>query len=363
MTIGLSFIMGAIAGSVSFFMLGLWWPVSLLVGLVAWFAFGLFSLKMDSAFTLMSGAILVFCISLSVLIMRSSDQLSGLQYADTVDEEGTEFRYPVPLLENAPHGEEVYRAHGCVACHTQQVTHEGVEFDIKALATEKNHSAVKEAINRFYRVTGQPASGGVALGMPVGEWETIALGASAPDAAKARGFLSSAGASVDVQVRFHGEDLEKDEFSNPNGRGWGKRRSVARDYLFVERPMLGSVRIGPDLANVGARLSRSTLMRILLNPKLIRNDSKMPQHRFLFEVAEKGDGDELIAVIEGDEEVYYKPTKDAEALVEYLLSLKSANYPLEEAPVYQPFTSSLPKSTTPTEEVVESEDVGASSAN
>ena len=100
-----------------------------------------------------------------------------------------------------------------------------------------------------------------------------------------------------------------------------------------------------------------------MNPKLIRNDSKMPQHRFLFEVAEKGDGDELIAVIEGDEEVYYKPTKDAEALVEYLLSLKSANYPLEEAPVYQPFTSSLPKPTTPTEEVVESEDVGASSAN
>ena len=39
----------------------------------------------------------------------------------------------------------------------------------------------------------------------------------------------------------------------------------------------------------------------------------------------------------------YKPTKDAEALVDYLLSLKSANYPLPEAPIYQPYTSSMPK--------------------
>ena len=33
---------------------------------------------------------------------------------------------------------------------------------------------------------------------------------------------------------------------------------------------------------------------------------------------------------------------DAEALVDYLLSLKGANYSLPEAPVNQPFTSSLP---------------------
>ena len=39
----------------------------------------------------------------------------------------------------------------------------------------------------------------------------------------------------------------------------------------------------------------------------------------------------------------YKPTKDAEALVDYLLSLKSANYPLPEAPINQPYTSSKPK--------------------
>ena len=39
----------------------------------------------------------------------------------------------------------------------------------------------------------------------------------------------------------------------------------------------------------------------------------------------------------------YKPTENAEALVDYLLSLKSANYPLPEAPINQPYTSSMPK--------------------
>jgi len=305
--------------------------------------------------------LLIFCVSLSGMIMRANEQLSGLQYAETVMEDGTQTRYPIPLLGNARYGEEVYRSIGCAECHTQQVTHGGVEFDIKALATEKNLAAVKDAIDRYHRATGSPASSGAAHGLPVGEWETVAHGANSADAAKARGFLSAAGASVDVQVRFHGEDLDADEFNNPDGRGWGKRRSVARDFLFADRPMLGSVRIGPDLANVGTRLSRSTLLRILLDPKLIRKDSKMPQHRFLFEEAKKSD-DDAIAVRKDKENVYYKPTKDGEAVVDYLLSLKGANYPLEEAPVYQPFTSSLPKPVASSEEKTEAKKDGQASA-
>ena len=52
MTIGLSFLLGLLAGSVSYFMLGLWWPVAVLLGLFAWLAFGLLEVKMDSTFTL-----------------------------------------------------------------------------------------------------------------------------------------------------------------------------------------------------------------------------------------------------------------------------------------------------------------------
>jgi len=73
-------------------------------------------------------------------------------------------------------------------------------------------------------------------------------------------------------------------------------------------------------------------MSVLLDPKTLKKDSKMPQHGFLFEQAEK------------DEQ--RQPTREAEALVDYLLSLKSANYPLPEAPVDQPFTSSMPKPAT-----------------
>ena len=91
----------------------------------------------------------------------------------------------------------------------------------------------------------------------------------------------------------------------------------------------------------------------------------MPQHRFLFEEAKKGD-DDAIAVRKDKENVYYKPTKDGAALVDYLLSLKGANYPLEEAPVYQPFTSSLPKPAAPAEEKdgenTEEEDGGEATA-
>ena len=340
MTIGLSFLLGLLASSVSYFMLGLWWPVAVLLGLFAWLAFGLLDVKMDSTFTLLGGMLLVFCVSLSGMVLRATDQLSGLQYADTQDVDGTEFRYPVPLLGQARYGEKIYKASGCAACHTQQVTHEGVALDVKAMASEKNLAAVQEAASRFYKLTGRKASGGAALGLPAGEWETLVTGANAADASKARNFLTAAGASVDVQVRFHGEDLMHNDLQNPEGRNWGRRRSVAQDYLFAEPPMLGSVRIGPDLANVGARHSREALMQILLNPGIVRKDSKMPQHRFLFKEADK---DEQGQHIIHDGENTYKPTQDAETLVDYLLSLKSANYPLPEAPGYQPFTSSLPK--------------------
>ena len=287
MTIGLSFLLGLLASSVSYFMLDLWWPVAVVVGLFAWLAFALLDVKMDSTFTLLGGLLLVFCVSLSAMVFRASDQLSGLQYIDTQSEDGIEFRYPVPLLGNARYGEAVYKAHGCAACHTQQVTHESVVLDVKALTGEKNHAAVEEAISRFRNVTGRDASSGA--GFPIGEWETVENALDAADASKARNFLAAAGASVDVQVRFRGEDLTQHDRQNPRGRGWGKRRSVAQDYLFAEPPMLGSVRIGPDLANVGVRHSRDVLMRILLNPKIIRKDNKMPQHRFFFEKADEDD--------------------------------------------------------------------------
>ena len=66
-------------------------------------------------------------------------------------------------------------------------------------------------------------------------------------------------------------------------RGWGQRRTVARDYLFREPAMVGFSRVGPDLANVGARMPETEkLMQHLLDPRLLKKHSTCPPHPWLF---------------------------------------------------------------------------------
>ncbi len=50
--------------------------------------------------------------------------------------------------------------------------------------------------------------------------------------------------SQQVRPAYGGADLE---------RKWGERRSAPRDYLFEHPNLLGKMRMGPDLANVGKR--------------------------------------------------------------------------------------------------------------
>ena len=40
-------------------------------------------------------------------------------------------------------------------------------------------------------------------------------------------------------------------------RGYGQRRTVSRDYIYDNPTMLGTMRTGPDLANVGGRYSEA----------------------------------------------------------------------------------------------------------
>jgi cytochrome c oxidase cbb3-type subunit 2 len=47
-----------------------------------------------------------------------------------------------------------------------------------------------------------------------------------------------------VRADYAGSDIE---------RGWGTRRSAPRDYIFDRPVLIGRMRIGPDLANVGKR--------------------------------------------------------------------------------------------------------------
>jgi cytochrome c oxidase cbb3-type subunit II len=132
-----------------------------------------------------------------------------------------------------------------------------------------------------------------------------------------------------VRPQGYGADFE---------RGWGLRMSAAQDFLFEETVALGQVRMGPDLANVGFRLTDEAWHYAhLYNPKSKVTGSLMPQYPFLFkEQPIKGSPSSDALVLTGafapPTGVEIVPTKEARELVAYLMSLKS-QVPLFETPL------------------------------
>ncbi|SFU70363.1 cbb3-type cytochrome c oxidase subunit II [Halomonas korlensis] len=107
-------------------------------------------------------------------------------------------------------------------------------------------------------------------------------------------------------------------------RGWG-RPSTPADYVYDQPHQLGTMRTGPDLLNVGARLpSRSWQLTHLYQPRAITPSSLMPGFPFLFEEKNSaGEGDVVVPVPER-----YRPEgkvivarQEALDLADYLLSL------------------------------------------
>lgn len=144
------------------------------------------------------------------------------------------------------------------------------------------------------------------------------------------------------QVQFYG-------FGADFERGWGGRngrvQSVNEDYLYDQPVMLGSQRVGPDLANIGLRQTNETILLMhLYNPKSTMPQSVMPPYRFLFEkrdlkIGAKPSVDALpIPGLQGYEIV---PTDDARALVAYLLSLHSDTV-IFETPPFPKATNAAP---------------------
>lgn len=120
-------------------------------------------------------------------------------------------------------------------------------------------------------------------------------------------------------------------------RNWGKRPSVARDYLREQVAFLGASRVGPDLSNVGVRATDPIwYYRHLYEPAMMTPGSNMPAYRYLFKMRKiQGESSsEAIPLVgahapkEGYEVV---PTEEAKDLVAYLLSRKQ-DYTLPEVP-------------------------------
>lgn len=140
-------------------------------------------------------------------------------------------------------------------------------------------------------------------------------------------------------VYCHTQQVRPEGFGSDIERGWGRRRTVSRDYIQDKTVMLGTMRTGPDLTNIGERQADAAWhYRHLYNPQITSPGSIMPPHGFLFDVRAIGQAGRSTnaLVLEGTfappvgQEVI--PTRRAEQLVAYLRSLKSSG-DLPEAPV------------------------------
>jgi cytochrome c oxidase cbb3-type subunit 2 len=134
----------------------------------------------------------------------------------------------------------------------------------------------------------------------------------------------------------HSQQVRRQGFGADFERGWGDRQSVARDYIETDRVMLGTMRTGPDLSNVGLRYSELWQYQHLYNPQITSPGSTMPPYAFLFEVQEisetrgpSPDAIELPDRFHPGKGLEVVPTRRAKDLVAYLMNLKQ-DYELPE---------------------------------
>lgn len=121
-------------------------------------------------------------------------------------------------------------------------------------------------------------------------------------------------------------------------RGWG-RASVAADYYYDSPHLLGTMRTGPDLFNIGARQpSEDWQLGHLYQPRAYTPGSNMPSFPYMFEIKDKADtGDKVVALPPGyapvGKVVVAKP--EALDLVTYLLGMDHT-YPVTDIPGAKP---------------------------
>lgn len=122
----------------------------------------------------------------------------------------------------------------------------------------------------------------------------------------------------------------------PDGeRGWG-RTAVPADFIYDSPHLLGTMRTGPDLLNIGARQPSSDWhLAHLYNPRAVSPGSIMPSYPFLFQIVDQPAADDVTVPLPPD----YAPEngvviarRDALALVQYLKEL-DRTYPVDVLPV------------------------------
>lgn len=113
-----------------------------------------------------------------------------------------------------------------------------------------------------------------------------------------------------VRPTYAGYDRWREGWGGREGEGVDfVRETRAEDYIKESFAPLGYQRIGQDLSNVGNRIKSAEMMhRHLYEPRVLNPDSGMPAYLHLYKKSP----------VDGS----WVPTGRAEALVDYLLSLK-----------------------------------------
>ena len=126
-------------------------------------------------------------------------------------------------------------------------------------------------------------------------------------------------------VYCHTQQTRSPNFGSDQARGWG-RPSIPGDYYYDRPHLLGTMRTGPDLLNIGARQPSVDWHLIhLYQPRAVVPGSIMPAYPFLFEVADVLIDD--FVVVNVPDEYKNSPsdtiiaTDEAMDLVQYLLEL------------------------------------------
>jgi cbb3-type cytochrome oxidase cytochrome c subunit len=244
--------------------------------------------------------------------------------------------YPIQRTGDATLGLQVYRANGCVACHTEQVQQTGMACDVVLTSVGKNPAAVEKQMNAHFPVPGVYFTTNI-QNLPYGGPFPVDI-SHLPQATFNNLEKTKADALVDAITSAGGKaEIHIVATSADISHGWGIRRSVAADFLYDYPVQLGSIRVGPDLSDVGARLGNANWQLLhLYAPQSVVKNSAMPPFRFLFEMKKVGDAPSLDALQLPKDfapPVGYEivPTEDAKNLAAYLLSLR-VDVPLYEAP-------------------------------
>lgn len=244
--------------------------------------------------------------------------------------------YPLDRPGMAKKGAEVYRSLGCAECHTRYATQNNLRYGAQLIKVTDTNAAAKAITAVRPDLTLEQAKILASSELPA----QILENAGHVEVERAKALIEATLTNkVSFTVNNNGQDIE---------RGWGVRQTVSRDYIYDNALALGTLRVGPDLANIGSRdpknfvgawshvaAATNTVGRLnerrqwhlahLYHPQSKSPRSSMPSYKFLFKEVDaglhKGPSVELPSGFAPAGKVVV-PTVQANALVEWMLSQK-----------------------------------------